>query len=64
MNARNTVNVASRMDSTGQMGRIHVTADTARVLEEEGYACESRGQIKVKGKGVLETYFVQSSQFA
>ncbi|CAG2168590.1 unnamed protein product [Oppiella nova] len=60
----NTVNVASRMDSTGQMGRIHVTEDTARVLEEEGYACESRGQIKVKGKGVLETYFVQSSQFA
>ncbi|XP_054152430.1 adenylate cyclase type 2-like [Oppia nitens] len=54
----NTVNVASRMDSTGQMGCIHVTRDTAMVLREEGYACESRGEIHVKGKGILETFFV------
>ena len=54
----NTVNVASRMDSTGQMGRIHVTEDTARVLMRNSYECESRGQIFVKGKGQLNTYFV------
>ena len=54
----NTVNVASRMDSTGQMGRIHVTADTAAVLMRNGYECESRGRIFVKGKGQLDTFFV------
>ncbi|XP_074605717.1 adenylate cyclase type 2-like [Brevipalpus obovatus] len=54
----NTVNVASRMDSCGLMGRIQVTADTAKVLQENGYECESRGLIKVKGKGTLQTYFV------
>ncbi|CAG2102177.1 unnamed protein product, partial [Medioppia subpectinata] len=55
----NTVNVASRMDSTGQMGRVHVSRDTALVLIEEGFRCESRGEIMVKGKGVLETFFVE-----
>ena len=57
----NTVNVASRMDSFGQMGRIHVTEDTARVLERHGHACEARGRIWVKGKGELETFFVRQS---
>ena len=54
----NTVNVASRMDSCGQMGRVHVTEDTARVLERQGHACEARGRIWVKGKGELETFFL------
>ncbi|XP_059488765.1 adenylate cyclase type 2 [Neocloeon triangulifer] len=56
----NTVNVASRMDSCGVMGRIQVTEDTARVLMCCGYECESRGLIYVKGKGQLTTYFVKT----
>ncbi|XP_032520259.2 adenylate cyclase type 2 isoform X2 [Danaus plexippus] len=56
----NTVNVASRMDSTGLMGRIHVTEDTARVLMNAGYTCECRGPTFVKGKGTLITYFVKT----
>ncbi|XP_025017043.1 adenylate cyclase type 2 [Tetranychus urticae] len=55
----NTVNVASRMDSCGVIGKIQVTGDTARVLQESGYEVECRGQIKVKGKGNLTTYFVK-----
>ncbi|XP_041987378.1 adenylate cyclase type 2 isoform X2 [Aricia agestis] len=56
----NTVNVASRMDSTGVMGRIHVTEDTAKVLMSAGYTCECRGSTYVKGKGTLVTYFVKT----
>ncbi|XP_038223430.1 adenylate cyclase type 2-like, partial [Zerene cesonia] len=56
----NTVNVASRMDSTGVMGRIQVTEDTAKVLMNAGYTCECRGPTYVKGKGTLVTYFVKT----
>ncbi|KAL0822825.1 hypothetical protein ABMA28_004823 [Loxostege sticticalis] len=56
----NTVNVASRMDSTGVMGRIQVTEDTAKVLMNVGYTCECRGPTFVKGKGTLTTYFVKT----
>ncbi|KAG7296307.1 hypothetical protein JYU34_021437 [Plutella xylostella] len=56
----NTVNVASRMDSTGVMGRVQVTEDTAKVLMNAGYTCECRGPTFVKGKGTLTTYFVKT----
>ncbi|XP_053606386.1 adenylate cyclase type 2-like isoform X2 [Plodia interpunctella] len=56
----NTVNVASRMDSTGVMGKIQVTEDTAKVLMSAGYNCECRGPTYVKGKGTLTTYFVKT----
>ncbi|XP_012222680.1 adenylyl cyclase 78C isoform X3 [Linepithema humile] len=54
----NTVNEASRMDSTGVMGKIQVPHDIARFLESRGYQTQKRGLIEVKGKGTMETYFV------
>ncbi|XP_025010088.2 adenylate cyclase type 7 isoform X3 [Gallus gallus] len=54
----NTVNVASRMESTGELGKIQVTEETSRILQDLGYSCECRGLINVKGKGELRTYFV------
>ncbi|XP_058119078.1 LOW QUALITY PROTEIN: adenylate cyclase type 2 [Anopheles coustani] len=56
----NTVNVASRMDSCGVMGRVQVTENTAKVLMAAGYSCDCRGPIHVKGKGILTTYFVKT----
>lgn len=56
----NTVNVASRMDSCGVMGRIQVSENTAKVLMAAGYSCECRGPIPVKGKGILTTYYVKT----
>ncbi|XP_069157850.1 adenylate cyclase type 2 [Procambarus clarkii] len=56
----NTVNVASRMDSTGLMGRIQVTEETAAILQGAGWACECRGPTLIKGKGTLVTYFVST----
>ncbi|KAK7913500.1 hypothetical protein WMY93_013711 [Mugilogobius chulae] len=54
----NTVNVASRMESTGELGKIQVTEETSTVLHNVGYSCECRGFINVKGKGELKTFFV------
>lgn len=45
----NVVNVASRMESCGIMGKIQCTENTANVLMTAGYACECRGPIFVKG---------------
>ncbi|XP_038597044.1 adenylate cyclase type 4 [Tachyglossus aculeatus] len=56
----NTVNVASRMESTGVMGKIQVTEETAQALRSLGYTCHSRGVITVKGKGQLRTYFLST----
>ncbi|KAM9366397.1 adenylate cyclase type 7 [Symphorus nematophorus] len=54
----NTVNVASRMESTGELGKIQVTEETSDVLQKLGYSCDCRGFINVKGKGELKTFFV------
>ncbi|XP_071978191.1 adenylate cyclase type 5 isoform X4 [Engystomops pustulosus] len=54
----NTVNVASRMDSTGVPERIQVTSDLQQVLSGCNYSLECRGVVKVKGKGEMTTYFL------
>ncbi|XP_039295590.1 adenylate cyclase type 8 isoform X1 [Nilaparvata lugens] len=54
----NTVNEASRMDSTGNMGRIQIPKETAMILTSHGYQVEYRGLVPVKGKGEMETYYV------
>uniref|UniRef100_A0A8C2Z3R2 Adenylate cyclase type 5 n=1 Tax=Cyclopterus lumpus TaxID=8103 RepID=A0A8C2Z3R2_CYCLU len=56
----NTVNVASRMDSTGVPERIQVTADMYQVLSSYNYSLEYRGLVTVKGKGEMMTYFLTS----
>lgn len=53
-----TVNVASRMESQGVGGRVHVTAET-RALLGDAYRYEDRGMIEIKGKGCLQTFLLQ-----
>ncbi|KAM3876550.1 adenylate cyclase type 1-like, partial [Diretmus argenteus] len=54
----NTVNVASRMDSTGVQGKIQVTEDVYRIITDH-YNFVCRGQVSVKGKGQMLTYFLE-----
>ncbi|CAG9798079.1 unnamed protein product [Chironomus riparius] len=54
----NTVNVASRMESTGKAGAIQVTEETCQILQNFGYIFEQRGLVAVKGKGQLMTYYL------
>ncbi|TDG99549.1 hypothetical protein EPR50_G00195420 [Perca flavescens] len=58
----NSVNVASRMDSTGVLDKIQVTEETAQIVESVGYTVTLRGVVKVKGKGELTTYFINTDQ--
>ena len=55
------VNTASRMESSGVPGRIQVTEETYRRLCAR-YTFEPRGQIEVKGKGSMTTYFLVGRQ--
>jgi class 3 adenylate cyclase/CheY-like chemotaxis protein len=52
-----SVNTASRMESHSMAGRIHVSDATRRALNGR-FRFEPRGQIEVKGKGLMETYFL------
>jgi class 3 adenylate cyclase len=52
-----TVNTASRMESQGMPGRVHVTESTFERLKD-AFAFEPRGTMEIKGKGPLATYFL------
>ncbi|KAK3868218.1 hypothetical protein Pcinc_026384, partial [Petrolisthes cinctipes] len=54
----NTVNEASRMDSTGAIDTIQIPRDSAQILNFRGFRLQYRGKISVKGKGEMDTYFV------
>ncbi len=55
------VNVASRMESSGEPGLIQVTASTYERLKDS-YQLELRGSIHVKGRGEMETYWLRGRQ--
>jgi class 3 adenylate cyclase len=52
-----TVNTASRLETSSEAGRIHVSADLARRLDS-AFVVELRGMVELKGKGSLETYWL------
>ncbi|XP_078062623.1 adenylate cyclase type 3, partial [Mustelus asterias] len=58
----NTVNVASRMESTGQMGNIQMVEEMYLVLKDYGFRFVRRGPVYVKGKGELITYFMKGRE--
>lgn len=60
-----TVNVASRMESAGEPGRIHVSDAFAEILRQSENSqfpvpnsLIERGEIEIKGKGTMTTYFL------
>jgi adenylate cyclase len=52
------VNLAARLESSGEAERIHVSAETRTAMTGSCYAFESRGEIEIKGLGRLETWFL------
>ncbi|MBS1546430.1 MAG: hypothetical protein JST38_09355 [Bacteroidetes bacterium] len=58
-----TVNTASRMESSGEVGRVNISASTYReVLARPGWVFTPRGKVQAKGKGELEMYFVERNR--
>jgi class 3 adenylate cyclase len=52
-----TVNIASRMESMSQHGRINLSETTYNEIKNE-FSCEYRGEIEVKNRGSLKMYFL------
>ncbi len=54
-----TVNVASRMESMSEVGRINVSEQTHNLIKSD-FDCEYRGEFEIKNHGKLKLYFVNS----
>ncbi|XP_075976292.1 soluble guanylate cyclase 89Db-like [Anticarsia gemmatalis] len=54
-----TVNTASRMQTTSEPGRIQITALSANQLPAGRFRLRPRGKIEVKGKGKMETFWLE-----
>ena len=53
-----TVNTASRMESSGEPGKINISGTTYELVKKK-FSCTPRGKVKAKGKGEVEMYFVE-----
>lgn len=53
-----TVNTASRMESSGEVGQVNISETTFALVKNE-FNCVYRGKIKAKGKGEIDMYFVE-----
>ncbi|XP_043849657.1 guanylate cyclase soluble subunit beta-2-like [Dromiciops gliroides] len=53
-----TVNTASRMESHGLPNKVHLSPTAYSALENRGFEIVERGEIEVKGKGKMTTYFL------
>lgn len=58
-----TVNMTSRLETTSEPGRIHVSAELARRLEPD-FVVERRGMVDLKGKGASETWWLEGRRDA
>lgn len=54
-----TVNIASRVESAGEGGKINISGEVYRLIKNE-FNCDYRGKIPAKNKGEIDMYFVQN----
>jgi class 3 adenylate cyclase len=53
-----TVNTASRMESSGEVGQVNISGTTYEIGKND-FKCVHRGKVQAKGKGELDMYFVE-----
>lgn len=53
-----TVNTASRLESSGEPGEVNVSGSTEALIRDR-FICEHRGKVEAKNKGVIDMYFVR-----
>jgi class 3 adenylate cyclase len=52
-----TVNTASRMESSGQVGKVNISGSTFELIKDK-FVCSYRGKVQAKNKGEIDMYFV------
>jgi adenylate cyclase len=58
-----TVNIASRMESSGEIGQVNISETTYLLLKDNPmFRFASRGKVMAKGKGEMEMFFVSSNE--
>jgi class 3 adenylate cyclase len=55
-----TVNIASRMESSGEAGKVNISGSTFELVKDK-FRCIHRGKIQAKNKGEIDMYFVESN---
>lgn len=53
-----TVNIASRMESSGEIGRVNISSKTYELIKND-FDCEYRGKVPAKNIGEIDMYFVK-----
>ena len=53
-----TVNIASRMESSGEAGKVNISGSTYELVKDK-FKTKYRGEIETKGKGMMTMYFVE-----
>ncbi|MCB0808712.1 MAG: hypothetical protein KDB96_05475 [Flavobacteriales bacterium] len=53
-----TVNTASRMESSGEPGEVNISGDTYAIIKDH-FDCQYRGKVQAKKKGEIDMYFVK-----
>lgn len=56
-----TVNTASRMESSGEIGKVNISGTTYELIKDK-FDCTHRGMIEAKNKGQIEMYFVEKAK--
>ena len=54
-----TVNIASRLESSGEAGKINISGSTYECVKDH-FSCTYRGKIEAKNKGQIDMYFVEN----
>jgi adenylate cyclase len=53
-----TVNIASRMESSGEAGKVNISGATFELVKDR-FRCSHRGKIQAKNKGEIDMYFIE-----
>ncbi len=56
-----TVNTASRMESSGETGKVNISGSTYELVKDK-FICTYRGKVKAKNKGEIDMYFVENKK--
>ena len=54
-----TVNIASRMESSGEAGKVNISGNTYALVKGK-FKCLHRGKVQAKNKGEIDMYFVET----